>query len=59
MQNLVKQFIVFSEREKIKFVVFPLSGNHLLMVSIEKKESQHDGIIKNILKMIKESDSSK
>ena len=54
-----KTIYSFSEREKIKFVVFPLSGNHLLMVSIEKNESQHDGIIKNILKMIKESDSSK
>ena len=54
-----KTIYKLSEREKIKFVVFPLSGNHLLMVSIEKKESQHDGIIKNILKMIKESDSSK
>ena len=57
MQNLVKQFISFSEREKIKFAVFPLLGNHLLMVSIEKNEPHHDGIINNILKLIKENDS--
>ena len=49
--------IYFSEREKIKFAVFPLLGNHLLMVSIEKNEPHHDGIINNILKLIKENDS--
>jgi hypothetical protein len=52
-----KTIYSFSEREKIKFVVFPLSGNHLLMVSIEKNEPHHDGIINNILKLIKENDS--
>jgi uncharacterized protein DUF6659 len=54
-----KTIYSFSEREKIKFAVFPLLRNHLLMVSIEKKEPDHDGIIKNILRLLKESDSSK
>jgi len=48
-----KTIYSFSEREKIKFAVFPLLGNHLLMVSIEKNEPHHDGIINNILKLIK------
>jgi Family of unknown function (DUF6659) len=48
-----KTIYSFSEREKIKFAVFPLSGKHLLMVSIEKNEPHHDGIINNILKLIK------
>jgi hypothetical protein len=52
-----KTIYSFSEREKIKFAVFPLLGNHLLMVSIEKNEPYHDGIISNILKLIKENDS--
>ena len=52
-----KTIYSFSEREKIKFAVFPLLGNHLLMVSIEKNEPHHDGIINNILKLIKENDS--
>jgi hypothetical protein len=41
----------FSEREKIKFAVFPLLRNHLLMVSMEKRESNHDGIIGKILNL--------
>jgi hypothetical protein len=41
----------FSEREKIKFAVFPLFRNHLLMVSMEKRESNHDGIIEKILNL--------
>ena len=52
-----KTIYSYSEREKIKFAVFPLLGNHLLMVSIEKNEPHHDGIINNILKLIKENDS--
>jgi uncharacterized protein DUF6659 len=52
-----KTIYSFSEREKIKFAVFPLLGNHLLMVSIEKNEPHDDGIINNILKLIKENDS--
>ncbi|HEY6405710.1 MAG TPA: DUF6659 family protein [Nitrososphaeraceae archaeon] len=41
----------FSEREKIKFAVFPLLRYHLLMVSLEKRESNHDGIIEKILNL--------
>ncbi len=41
----------FSEREKIKFAVFPLLRNHLLMVSMEKRESNHDGLIEKILNL--------
>jgi hypothetical protein len=41
----------FSEREKIKFAVFPLLRNHLLMISMEKRESNHDGIIEKILNL--------
>jgi hypothetical protein len=40
----------FSERERIKFAVFPLDGNHILMTSLEKKE-RHKEIIENILKL--------
>ncbi|MGA7542779.1 MAG: DUF6659 family protein [Nitrososphaeraceae archaeon] len=47
----------FSEREKIKFAVFPLLRNHLLMVSMEKKEPNHDGLIKNILNLTSEYDT--
>jgi hypothetical protein len=47
----------FSEREKIKFAVFPLLRNHLLMVSMEKKEPNHDGLIKNILNLTNEYDT--
>jgi hypothetical protein len=47
----------FSEREKIKFAVFPLLRNHLLMVSMEKKEPNHDGLIKNILNLTGEYDT--
>ena len=39
----------FSEREKIKFAVFPVHQNHLLMVSIEKRELNHEHIIQEIL----------
>jgi hypothetical protein len=42
----------YSEREKIKLVSFPLN-NHLLRVSIEKKEPDHKKIIENILNVIK------
>ena len=47
----------FSEREKIKFAVFPLLRNHLLMVSMEKKEPNHDGLIENILNLTSEYDT--
>ena len=47
-----KTIYSFSEREKIKFAVFPLNSNHILMISIEKKE-RHNQIIENILKLTK------
>jgi hypothetical protein len=47
----------FSEREKIMFAVFPLLRNHLLMVSMEKKESNHDGLIEKILNLTREYDT--
>jgi hypothetical protein len=48
----------FSEREKIKFAVFPLFRNHLLMVSMEKRESNHDGIIEKILNLTSKYDTN-
>lgn len=48
----------FSEREKIKFAVFPLLRNHLLMVSMEKSESNHEGIIEKILNLTSEYDTN-
>jgi len=42
----------YSEREKIKLASFPLN-DHLLRVSIEKKELDHKKIIENILDIIK------
>jgi hypothetical protein len=42
----------YSERENVKLASFPLN-NHLLRVSIEKKEPHHKKIIKNILDIIK------
>lgn len=51
-----KTIYSFSEREKIKFAVFPLLQSHLLMVSIEKKETNHDGLIENILNLTMEND---
>jgi hypothetical protein len=43
----------YSEREKIKLASFPLN-NHLLRVSIEKKEPDHKMIIEGILDTIKD-----
>jgi hypothetical protein len=51
-----KTIYSFSEREKIKFAVFPLLQSHLLMVSIEKKETNHNGLIENILNLTMEND---
>lgn len=51
-----KTIYSFSEREKIKFAVFPLLQSHLLMVSIEKKETNHNGLIENILNFTMEND---
>src|ERR671918_1979564 len=47
----------FSERERIKFAVFPLLQNHLLMVSMEKREIDHERIIQDILMLKSSSDS--
>jgi hypothetical protein len=46
-----KTIYSFSEREKIKLASFPLN-DHLLRVSLEKKEPDHAKIIENILKII-------
>ena len=51
-----KTIYSFSEREKIKFAVFPLLQSHLLMISIEKKETNYNGLIKNILNLTMEND---
>lgn len=42
----------FTEREKIKLASFPLDDNHILRVSIEKKEKDHAQIIQGILDII-------
>jgi hypothetical protein len=52
-----KTIYSFSERERIKFAVFPLVQNHLLMVSMEKRELNHEGIIQDILTLKSSSDS--
>jgi hypothetical protein len=43
----------FTEREKIKLASFPLDDNHILRVSIEKKEIDHAQIIQGILDIIR------
>ena len=41
------------EREKIKFASFPLADyDHLLMISLEKKENEHLRIIQDVLNII-------
>lgn len=41
------------EREKIKFASFPLADyDHLLMISLEKKENEHFRIIQDVLNII-------
>jgi hypothetical protein len=52
-----KTIYSFSERERIKFAVFPLLQNHLLMVSMEKREIDHERIIQDILMLKSSSDS--
>ncbi|HZA70198.1 MAG TPA: DUF6659 family protein [Nitrososphaeraceae archaeon] len=47
-----KAIYSFTEREKIKLASFPLDDNHILRVSIEKKEKDHAQIIQNILDTI-------
>ena len=47
-----KAIYSFTEREKIKLASFPLDDNHILRVSIEKKEKDHGQIIQSILDII-------
>lgn len=47
-----KAIYSFTEREKIKLASFPLDDNHILRVSIEKKEEDHAQIIQGILDII-------
>jgi uncharacterized protein DUF6659 len=47
-----KAIYSFTEREKIKLASFPLDDNHILRVSIEKKEIGHAQIIQSILDII-------
>ena len=47
-----KAIYSFTEREKIKLASFPLDDNHILRVSIEKKEKDHARIIQSILNII-------
>lgn len=47
-----KAIYSFTEREKIKFASFPLDDNHILRISIEKKEKGHAKIIQSILNII-------
>jgi hypothetical protein len=46
-----KTIFSFSEREKIKLASFPLYENHILRVSMERKEP-HDRIIEETLRII-------
>jgi hypothetical protein len=48
-----KAIYSFTEREKIKLASFPLDDNHILRVSIEKKEIDHAQIIQSILDIIR------
>jgi hypothetical protein len=48
-----KAIYSFTEREKIKLASFPLDDNHILRVSIEKKEIDHAQIIQGILDIIR------
>lgn len=47
-----KAIYSFTEREKIKLASFPLDDNHILRVSIEKKEKDDAQIIQGILDII-------
>jgi hypothetical protein len=48
-----KAIYSFTEREKIKLASFPLDDNHILRVSIEKREIDHAQIIQCILDIIR------
>ena len=47
-----KAIYSFTEREKIKLASFPLDDNHILRVSIDKKEKDDAQIIQSILDII-------
>jgi hypothetical protein len=49
-----KAIYSFTEREKIKLASFPLDDNHILRVSIEKKEKDHLEIIQSIIDIIRD-----
>jgi hypothetical protein len=49
-----KAIYSFTEREKIKLASFPLDDNHILRVSIEKKEKDHLQIIQSIIDIIRD-----
>lgn len=50
-----KTLYSFSERERIKLASFPIDDQYIVRVSIEKKESRHNEIIDNILKIISDN----
>ena len=57
-QEFGKTIYSFSVREKIKLASFPLDDYHIVRVSIEKEETDHDRIIENILKILRKKDST-
>ena len=52
-----KAIYSFTEREKIKLASFPLDDNHILRVSIEKREKDHLQIIQSIIDIIRDISS--
>ena len=50
-----KTLYSFSERERIKLASFPIDDQYIARVSIDKKESHHNEIIHNILKIISDN----
>lgn len=50
-----KTLYSFSERERIKLASFPIDDQYIVRVSIDKKESHHNEIIHNILKIISDN----
>jgi hypothetical protein len=42
----------FSERERIKIATFPLAGDNLLLISMEK-DSPHDKILSRVLALVR------
>lgn len=52
-----KAIYTFTEREQIKLASFPLDDNHILRISIERKEKDHAQIIQNVLDIIQTSEN--